>query len=108
MPAERGSSGTYWTRSAPAPASRAPGSYSNGYGRGSSSRPQLDMRQPIARSPYGASPRGGYGGYHGAPSYGGSHSAPSSGGGHVSAPSGGGHAPSGGGGGGHSGGGGHR
>ncbi len=111
-PAERGNgSGTYWNRTAPSSGARAD-SYSDGYGRGSSSRPQLDMRQPIARSPYGGSSRGGYGGYHGAPSYGGSHPAPSTGGshnggGHVSAPSGGGHA-SGGGGGGHSGGGGHR
>lgn len=104
--AERGSSGTYWNRTAPSSVSR--GSYSDGYGRGSSSRPQLDMRQPIARSPYAGASRGSYGGYRGAPSYGGPHSAPSSGGGgHVGAPSGGGHAPSGGGGG-HSGGGGHR
>jgi len=107
---ERSSSGTYWNRTAPSSAgSRSTGSYSAGYGRGSSSRPQLDMRQPIVRSPaYGGS-RGTYGGgYHApasrAPSYGGSHSAPS-GGGHVSAPSGGGHAS---GGGGHAGAGGHR
>jgi hypothetical protein len=106
----RGSSGSYWNRTAPSSTgARAGGSYSDGYGRGSSSgergssRPQLDMRQPIARGPsYGGS-RGSYR----APSYGGSHSAPShSGGGHVSAPSGGGHS-SGGGGGGHAGGGHH-
>jgi hypothetical protein len=109
-PAERGGGGTYWNRTAPSSGPRV-GSYSDAYGRGSA-RPQLDMRQPIARSPYGGPSRGGYGGYHSAPSYGGSHSAPSSGGshsgggGHVSAPSGGGHAS--GGGGGHSGGGGHR
>ena len=128
-PAARGSSGSYWNRTAPSSMGRGNGSYSGGYGRGSSSgpssRPQLDMRQPIARSPYG-----GYGGYHApayrapsyrAPSYGGSHGAPSyggsHGGGHVSAPSGGhssggGHSGGGGGhsggGGGHSGGGGHR
>ncbi len=100
-------------------------SYSDGFGRGSSpaessrggssyggsSRPQLDMRQPIARSPYGAS-RGGYGNYGGyrAPSYGSQgsrgYSAPSFGGGH-NAPSGGGHSSGGHsfGGGGHSGGG---
>jgi hypothetical protein len=91
---ERGSSGGYWNRTAPSTSgSRGTGSYSDGYGRGSTSRPQLDMRQPIVRSPsYGGS-RGTYGGgYHApaarAPSYGGSHSAPS--------------------GGGHSGGGGHR
>jgi len=107
---ERGSSGTYWNRTAPSSAgTRASGSYSDGYGRGSTSRPQLDMRQPIVRSPSYGSSRGAYGGgYHApasrTPSYGGSHSAPS-GGGHVSAPSGGGHASSGGG---HSGGGGHR
>ena len=107
MSSERGS-GSYWNRTAPSSTeSHGAGSASDGYGRGSSSRPQLDMRQPIARGPsYGGS-RGSYGGYR-APSYGGSHSAPSysapshsSGGGHVSAPSGGGHAS----GGGHSGGG---
>ena len=114
-PAARGSSGSYWNRTAPS-AMESRGNTSGSYGRGSSSRPQLDMRQPIVRSPsYGAS-RGGYGGYHAptyhapashAPSYGGSHSAPShsSGGGHASAPSGG-HS-SGGSGGGHSSGGHH-
>jgi hypothetical protein len=112
------SSGGYWNRTAPSsPPQR---SYSNGFARGSS-RPQLDMRQPIVRSPsYGG---GGYsrGGY-GAPSYGGSRGMPGysrpsyGGGGSRPGPSygGGGHAPSGGGhfggggGGGHpSGGGGH-
>ena len=102
-PSKRGSGGTYWNRTAPSSGSRGYGSYSDGYGRGSTSRPQLDMRQPIARSPYGGYSRGGYGGAHSAPSYGGSHSG---GGGHVSAPSGGGHAS--GGGGGHASGGGHR
>jgi len=111
MSSGRGSNGSYWNRTAPsstesrATESRGTGSTSDGYGRGSSSRPQLDMRQPIARGPsYGGS-RGSYGGYH-APAYGGSRSAPShssAGGGHASAPSGGGHASSGG----HSGGG-HR
>jgi FecR protein len=122
--AGRGSGG-YWNRTAPSvPESRGVSSYPGGYGRGSSSRPQLDMRQPIARAPsYGGNPRGGYGGYHvpsyggshSAPGYGGSHSAPSyGGGGHASAPSGGGGHSSGGGGGhsssgggGHSSGGGH-
>ena len=108
-PAARGSSGAYWNRTAPSSMeSRGNGSPSGSYGRGSSSRPQLDMRQPIVRSPsYGGYPRGGY---RGAPSYGGSRGAPPSyggsrgtpsygGGGHSSAPSGGGHssAPSGGG-----------
>ncbi len=111
-PTERGSSGSYWNRTAPSSTGTRGGSYSDGYGRGSS-RPQLDMRQPIVRGPsYGGS-RGSYGGgyraptYHGAPSNGGSHG----GGGHVSAPSGGGGHSSGGGhsggGGGHAGGG-HR
>jgi hypothetical protein len=104
MSSERGSSGSYWNRTAPSSTesrsteSRGAGSAADGYGRGSSSRPQLDMRQPIARGPsYGGS-RGSYGGYH-APSYGGSHSAPShssASGAHVSAPSGGGHASGGG------------
>ncbi len=104
----RGSSGSYWDRTAPSTMQPRGGSYSDGYGRGSSSRPQLDMRQPIVRSP-------SYGGYRApayrapayrAPSYGGSHSAPShsSSGGHASAPSGG---HSSGGGGGHSSGGHH-
>ncbi len=96
-----GSGGGYWSRTAPS--SNAPRAYSDGYGRGSS-RPQLDMRQPIVRGPsYGGAPsRGGYSG----PSYGQrsapSYSRPSYGGGSRSAPSygggGGGHAPSGGGG----------
>jgi hypothetical protein len=113
------SSGGYWNRTAPSSSPSSSGqqrSYSEGYSRGSS-RPQLDMRQPIVRSPsYGGGgyPRGGYS----APSYGGSRGAPSSsrpsygGGGSRPSPSygGGGHAPSGGGGGGHApsgGGGGH-
>jgi len=101
--AERGGSGGYWNRTAPSSSGQR--GYSDGFGRGSS-RPQLDMHQPIVRSPsYGGS-RGGYGGYR-APSYGGSR--PSYGGGAHSAPSY--HAPSGGhssgGGGGHSSGGGH-
>ncbi len=95
------STGGYWNRTAPS--SSTPRSYSGGYG-GGSSRPQLDMRQPIVRSPsYGGSgyPRGGY-----SPSYGGSrstpgYSRPSYGGGGGSRPAGpsygGGHAPSGGG-----------
>ena len=118
-PSQRSNSGGYWNRTAPS--SNSQRSYSDGYGRGSS-RPQLDMRQPIVRQPsYGGS-RGGYsspsyGGSRGVPSfggsrpsYGGSHSSPSYGGGGGRAPSGGGgHFGGGGGGGGHSngGGGGH-
>jgi hypothetical protein len=136
--AARGSSGSYWNRTAPGSpgsmGSRGNSSFAGAgsYGRGSSSpRPQLDMRQPIVRSPsggYGGYSRGpspGYGGYRGAPpnyggsrgapSYGGSRGAPSysggrgpsGGGGHYSAPSGGGgHYSGGGSGGGHSSGGG--
>jgi len=125
---ERGNSGSYWNRTAPSTPSRGEygaGGYRGGYGGGTSSRPQLDMRQPIVRGPsyggYGgypgnrgsapsySGPRGGYpGGYGGGrsspPSYGGGSRGGYGGGGHPSAPSGGGHA--GGGGGGHSGGGG--
>lgn len=99
-----GESSSYWSRTAPSSSESSGRGYSNGYGRAygqGSSRPQLNMRQPIVQ------PRSN-GGYRGAPSYGGgSRSAPSYGGGGHSAPSGG-HS-SGGGGGGHSsgGGGGH-
>jgi hypothetical protein len=123
----RGSSGggNYWNRTAPSSMdSRSYGGNSGSYGRGTSSRPQLDMRQPIVRGPsYGGYSGGGYGSrstpsygsrgtpnYGGAPSYG-QRSAPSYGGGGGRAPSygggGGGHAPSGGGGHVSSGGGGH-
>jgi hypothetical protein len=104
---ERGSSGSYWNRTAPSSQTHVNGTVYGG-GERSTGRPQLDMRQPIVRSPS----YGNNGGYRGAPSYGGSRGAPSTGvshgggGGHVSAPSGGGHT-SGGGGGGHSSGGGH-
>jgi hypothetical protein len=75
----RGESGSYWNRTTPS------SSYSRGAGSSGNSRPQLNMRQPIAQ------PRSS-GGYRGSPSYGGSrggysggsHSAPSSGGGHSS------------------------
>jgi len=134
--AERGN-GSYWNRTAPSTNSMGSRGYgSNGYGssgygagnygRGNYSRPQLDMRQPIVRSPNGggyggypgnrgsapsySAPRGGYGGYPGgrsaAPSYGGGSRGGYSGGGHASAPSGGGHSFGGSSGGGHSGGGG--
>lgn len=118
----RTNTGSYWNRTAPS--SAAPRNYGGGsyggsaYSRGGAyggARPQLDMRQPIVRSPsYG----GAYGGYR-APSYGGSRSMPSYGGsrsmpgygGGSRGSSGGGRAPSGGGhfgggGGGHFGGGG--
>jgi hypothetical protein len=104
----RGGNSGYWNRTAPsAPTQR---SFSDGYGRGSS-RPQLDMHQPVVRTPsYGG---GGYrppsyGGSRSMPSYGGSHGAPSYGGGGGRAPSGGGggHFGGGGGGGGHASGGG--
>ncbi len=118
------SEGSYWNRTAPSSQMHMNGPAYGGAERGGS-RPQLDMRQPIARSPYGGyggSRAPGYGGSRGVPSYGGSRGAPSyggsrgaPGGGHVSAPSGGGHSfgggggshPSGGGGGHSSGGGGH-
>ncbi len=87
----RGESGSYWNRTAPSSSYSRGGSSS--YGGGSSSRPQLNMRQPIAQPRSSGS--GGYGGSRGGYS-GGSHSAPSSGG--ASHPSGGA---------GHSGGGGH-
>lgn len=107
-----GESGSYWNRTAPS-SSYSRGSSAGEYGRGGYSRPQLNMRQPIARprsnGGYGGYGRG-YGGYHGAPSYGGSHGG--YGGGSHGAPSGGGHSGGGGGhsggGGSHSGGGGHR
>ena len=94
--ASRTESGSYWNRTAPSSSYSRGSSASNGsgnYGRGASSRPQLNMRQPIVQ------PRssGSYGGYHGVPSYGGGHSTPSYGGSHGSsggshsAPSGGGH-----------------
>jgi hypothetical protein len=105
----RGESGSYWNRTTPS-SSYSRESGSSRYERGSS-RPQLNMRQPIVQ------PRssGGYSGPHGAPSYGGSHggysgggshSAPSSGGGHSSS-GGGSHSSGGGGGGSHSSGSGH-
>jgi hypothetical protein len=89
--------GSYWNRTAPSSSYSRESSAGN---YGATSRPQLNMRQPIAQ------PRssGSYGGARGTPSYGGnrggysggaSHSAPSSGGGSHSS------------GGGHSGGGGH-
>jgi hypothetical protein len=104
----RGSSGGYWNRTAPSSSySRGPGSSNSE--RGSSSRPQLNMRQPVVQprssQGYGGGAprtapgypgnRGGYGGPpprsapsnpggRGGSSGGGSHSAPSSGGSHSS------------------------
>lgn len=104
---------SYWNRTAPSSSMQSrsySGGYSGAYSRGYA-RPQLDMHQPIVRSPS----YGGNGGYRGAPSYGGSRSmpsygggghAPSGGGGHFGGGGGGGH-PSGGGGGHSGGGGGH-
>jgi FecR protein len=68
-PANRGSSGGYWNRTAPSSPSspRSYGSPSGTYGRGNS-RPQLDMRQPVVQP---RSSRGGYGGYRGSPGNGG-------------------------------------
>jgi hypothetical protein len=93
--------GSYWNRTAPSSSysreSGASNAVSNGvsnYDRGATSRPQLNMRQPIVQ-PRSSSP-GSYGGSRAGYSGGASHSAPSSGGAsHASA------------GGGHSGGGGH-
>jgi hypothetical protein len=100
----RSGSGSYWNRTAPS-SSYSRGSSSSGYSRsyGAYSRPQLNMRQPIAQ-PRSNGSYGGYGGYHGAPSYGGSRGGYGGGSSH-SAPSSGGHSS---GGGGHSSGGGHR
>jgi len=111
MSSERGS-GSYWNRTAPSPQTHYNGSVYGGSERGYS-RPQLDMRQPIARSPYGGYSRS-YGGRSTSPGYGGSRGSPSGGshssgghslgsGGHASG-GGGGHSS--GGGGGHAGGGG--
>jgi hypothetical protein len=97
--AGRSESGSYWNRTASSSSgSRGAGSTglgSAGYGRSGSSRPQLNMRQPIAQPR--SSGGGGYGGSRGGYSGGGSHSAPSGGGGHASG-GGGGHSSGGGGG----------
>ncbi|MGC2258672.1 MAG: DUF6600 domain-containing protein [Candidatus Sulfotelmatobacter sp.] len=106
----RESSGSYWKRTSPSSSySRgSTSSYGSGnYGHGATSRPQLNMRQPIAQPRSPGSYGGSYGGYRGAPSYGGSrggYSGGGSSGGSHSSGGGGGHAS----GGGHSGGGGHR
>jgi hypothetical protein len=83
--ASRGENGSYWNRTS-SNASEARGS----------SRPQLNMRQPIAQPRSSARPSGGSGG-SGAGHGGASHSAPSSGSGHSSG-GGGGHSSGGGGG----------
>jgi hypothetical protein len=112
--------GSYWGRTAPSSPMHQLGPVYGGGQRGSS-RPQLDMRQPIVRSPsyggYAGGSRPSYGGYGGGrsapPAYGGSRGGGYSGGGRVgggggavSRPSGGGGGHPSGGGGGHSGGGG--
>ena len=89
--AGRAESGSFWNRTA---SSSNSSRESGATGRNGYSRPQLNMRQPIAQ-PRGS---GGYGGSHGS-SGGGSHSAPSGGGSHPSS-GGGGHSGGGGGGGG--------
>jgi hypothetical protein len=107
VPSSRSNGGGYWNRTAPSSSeSRGPSSYSGGSGQGSS-RPSLDMRQPVVQPRSSGAPSypsgGGYGGgSRSAPSYGGG-----AGGGSRSAPSspsygggGGGGRPSGGGGGG--------
>lgn len=113
MSSERGNGG-YWNRTAPSSQMHVNGPVYGGSERGYS-RPQLDMHQPIVRSPsYGGSrgSRPSYGGgSRSAPSYGGSHGGssgghPSGGGGHIGGGGGGGHSSGGGGGGGHAGGGG--
>jgi hypothetical protein len=92
--ANRGEGGSYWNRTAPSSTYARGESGASNYERGGSSRPQLNMRQPIVQ------PRssGSYGGYHGAPTYSGgaSHSAPSSGGGSRPSSGGGAHSSSGG------------
>ncbi len=126
MPSSGNSGGGYWNRTAPSSSeSRGPAPYSGGYGQGSS-RPPLDMRQPVVQ-PRSSGSYGGNTGYRGSPSYpggggygggsrpapsyggpgGGSHSAPSYGGGSYGGGShGGGYSGGGGGGGRPSGGGG--
>jgi len=97
----RGGNSSYWSRTAPSSQMHYNGP---AYGGSGYSRPQLDMRQPIVRSPsYGSRPNygGGYG--RSAPSYSGPRGGNGGGGGHVGG--GGGHVS--GGGGGHVGGGGH-
>jgi hypothetical protein len=74
--ASRGESGSYWNRTA---------GESRGSGAsGGASRPQLNMRQPIAQPRSGGYGGGSYGGYRGGASSGATHSAPSAGGGHSS------------------------
>ena len=61
-PRSNSNSSNYWNRTAPTSVQpRGSSSYPNNYGRGSSSRPQLDMRQPIVRPPSNnGTPRGSY------------------------------------------------
>ena len=90
--ASRSESGSYWNRTGSSNASRGAGS--TGYGGSAGSRPQLNMRQPIAQprssEGYGGSRGGSGGSSHSAPGGGGGHSS-SGGGGHSSGSGGGGH-----------------
>ncbi len=98
--AGRAEGGSYWNRTAPS-SSYARGSSAGSYERGGGnySRPQLNMRQPIAQ-PRSNGGYGEYGGSRGGYSGGATHGAPSGGGGHPSG-GGSGHSGGGGGGGGH-------
>ncbi len=94
--AGRAGNGSYWNRTSPNSGySRGSGASSYQRGGGSYTRPQLNMRQPIAQ-PRSSGGYGGYGGSRGGYS-GGTHSAPSGGGGHPSGGGGSGHAGGGGG-----------
>src|ERR1700688_775535 len=84
-------SGSYWNRTAPSASYSRGSSPSGGYERGgsssNSSRPQLNMRQPIVQPRSSGSYGGGsYGGYRGSPSYGGSRGTPGYGGGYGGGP----------------------
>jgi hypothetical protein len=85
----RNDGGSYWNRTASS-SSASRGSSSTGYAGNGGSRPQLNMRQPIAQPRSSSGYGGGYSGSRGGYS-GGSHSAPSGGGGHSSGGGGGGH-----------------
>jgi uncharacterized protein DUF6600 len=72
-PSTRNESGTYWNRTAPSSVYSRASTSASAYERGgaSSSRPQLNMRQPIVQPRSSGSYGGGsYGGYRGSPGYG--------------------------------------